>query len=176
VSVALPVAVALGLSVLAACAAYGQGSPAPPTCDAAEHRQFDFWVGEWDVRDPSGQVVGTNSITSSYDGCLLVERWEGAGGSAGTSQNFFHRVDGKWHQNWIDSRAAGPLWLVGGLDARGAMVMTDADPSASPLNRITWSPNPDGTVRQHWEQSTDSGATWATVFDGLYARRGSAAE
>jgi hypothetical protein len=70
----------------------------------------------------------------------------------------------------------GPLWLVGGVDGTGAMVMTDADPSASPLNRITWTPNPDGTVRQHWEQSTDAGATWATIFDGLYAPRGSAAE
>lgn len=147
---------------------------AQPPCDAPEHRQFDFWVGEWEVRDPSGQVIGTNAITRSYDGCLLIERWEGASGSAGTSQNFFHRGDGKWHQNWIDSRAMGPLWLVGGVDGTGAMVMTDSDPSASPLNRITWAPNPDGTVRQHWEQSADSGATWATVFDGLYAPRGSA--
>ena len=173
-SVAPPIALALALSAMAPGATHGQGAPPQPTCDAAEHRQFDFWVGEWEVRDPSGQVVGTNSITRSYDGCLLVERWEGARGSAGTSQNFFHRGDGRWHQNWIDSRAAGPLWLAGGLDHRGAMVMTDADPSASPLNRITWSPNPDGTVRQHWEQSTDSGATWATVFDGLYARRSAA--
>jgi hypothetical protein len=56
------------------------------------------------------------------------------------------------------------------------MVMTDADPSATPLNRITWTPNPDGTVRQRWDQSTDSGATWTTVFDGLYARPATAAE
>jgi len=36
------------------------------------------------------------------------------------------------------------------------------------LNRITWSPNADGTVRQHWEVSKDRGTSWQTAFDGLY--------
>jgi hypothetical protein len=150
-------------------------SNAAAICTHPEFRQFDFWIGEWEVRDPSGQLVGTNSITRAYDGCLLVERWEGTGGSAGTSQNFYHQGDGRWHQNWIDRRASGPLWLAGGLDEKGAMVMMDADRSANPLNRITWTSNLDGSVRQHWEQSTDAGGTWATVFDGLYVPRERAA-
>jgi hypothetical protein len=28
----------------------------------------------------------------------------------------------------------------------------------------------DGVVRQHFEQSSDGGETWATVFDGYYHR------
>jgi hypothetical protein len=28
-----------------------------------KYRQFDFWVGDWDVLDPAGNVVGTNKIT-----------------------------------------------------------------------------------------------------------------
>lgn len=145
-------------------------------CTTPEYRQFDFWIGEWEVRNPAGQLAGTNSITREYDGCVLVEHWEGAGGGAGTSQNFYHKGDGKWHQNWIDSQANGPLWLVGGLDDDGAMVMKDVDQTKSPVNRITWTPNPDGSVRQHWEQSEDAGATWATVFDGLYVPRERTAE
>jgi hypothetical protein len=35
-------------------------------------------------------------------------------------------------------------------------------------NRITWTPHPDGSVRQLWEQSTDEGKTWQVAFDGLY--------
>ena len=35
-------------------------------------------------------------------------------------------------------------------------------------NRITWSPEPEGRVRQHWETSPDGGKTWATAFDGMY--------
>jgi len=41
------------------------------------------------------------------------------------------------------------------------------------MNRITWSivdRDPD-TVRQHWQSSTDGGATWTTAFDGTYRRR-----
>lgn len=141
-------------------------------CGPAEYRQFDFWVGEWDVRGPAGQVAGRSSITREYNGCVIVERWSGPTGvPAGTSQNFYHKGDGRWHQNWIDAQASGPLWLVGGLDESGAMVMTDADRDASPRNRITWSPNPDGSVRQHWQQSADGGGTWTTAFDGLYVPR-----
>ena len=36
-------------------------------------------------------------------------------------------------------------------------------------HRISWTPNPDGSVRQHWETSTD-GAAWTTAFDGRYLR------
>jgi hypothetical protein len=139
------------------------------SCTSPEYRQFDFWIGEWEVRDPAGQFVGTSSITREYNGCLLVEHWQGR--IAGTSQNFYHQGDGKWHQNWIDGQANGPLWLVGGLDESGSMVMTDVDPKTMPRNRITWTPGPDGSVRQHWQQSQDGGDTWETVFDGRYVPR-----
>lgn len=38
-------------------------------------------------------------------------------------------------------------------------------------NRITWYDNADGTVRQRWETSADSGTTWQTAFDGLYRKK-----
>jgi hypothetical protein len=36
--------------------------------------------------------------------------------------------------------------------------------------RISWTPQPDGTVRQLWEQSAD-GSRWRVVFDGRYVRQ-----
>ena len=36
--------------------------------------------------------------------------------------------------------------------------------------RGTWTPNGDGSVRQLFEISADSGATWSTWFDGRYVR------
>ena len=141
-------------------------------CSAPQHRQFDFWIGEWTVQTPTGQPSGFSRIESDFGGCVILEHWSGPTGiAAGTSQNFYHKSDGRWHQNWIDAQSSNPLWLVGGLDEKSAMVMMDADRSSNPLNRITWTPNPDGTVRQHWEQSTDGGATWTTAFDGLYVPR-----
>ncbi|CAN5170593.1 hypothetical protein BH11PSE14_BH11PSE14_24070 [soil metagenome] len=65
----------------------------PPPCASAEHRQFDFWLGDWQVFDKTG----------------VVQR-----------------------------------------------------------ERITWTPNADGSVRQFWESSSDDGKRWTTAFDGLY--------
>ena len=48
---------------------------ATPPCAAGPYREFDFWVGEWDVRDAEGKVAGVNRIASEENGCVLVERW-----------------------------------------------------------------------------------------------------
>ena len=37
-------------------------------------------------------------------------------------------------------------------------------------NRMTFTRNADGSVRQHGEQSADSGATWTTQYDFTYRR------
>ena len=34
--------------------------PRPAPCTAPEHRQFDFWIGEWPVKTPDGKVAGAN--------------------------------------------------------------------------------------------------------------------
>jgi hypothetical protein len=56
-------------------------------CEAPERRQFDFWLGEWEVRDPAGTLAGHNSISSLFDGCALREVWHGESGHRGTSLN-----------------------------------------------------------------------------------------
>jgi hypothetical protein len=38
----------------------------------------------------------------------------------------------------------------------------------NPGNRIRWTRNADGTVRQTWDISQDNGQTWKTSFDGKY--------
>jgi hypothetical protein len=55
------------------------------------------------------------------------------------------------------------------------MVMA-TDPLPAPgggqvVHRLTWTPEAPGRVRQVWASTTDGGATWTTVFDGLYQRR-----
>ena len=56
----------------------------------------------------------------------------------------------------------------------GSMVLSDATlpgkKDAKQVNEITWTPNADGSVRQHWRVSPDGGATWTTSFDGKYVR------
>jgi hypothetical protein len=135
-----------------------------PCADPAR-RQFDFWLGEWQVHDPTGREVGHNRITALFDGCALREEWRGAGGVQGTSLNTYSAATGLWHQTWVDS--SGDLLLLDGGLVEGAMVLEGT--SGNARQRITWSVEPDGTVRQLWETSTDGGA-WQTAFDGRYSR------
>lgn len=134
------------------------------------HRQFDFWVGEWDVLNAAGKFVGTNRIERVGD-CFLQENWAAAGGGyTGRSLNSVG-FDGKWHQTWTDT--SGVRLELSGELVDGKMVLAGETPSPdtkkpATKNRITWSPEPGAVVRQHWETSSDEGKTWATSFDGRY--------
>jgi len=146
-------------------------APKPAPCSKAPHRQFDFWLGRWEVADPAGKVVGHNRIELAHDGCVLIEHWQSVAGVSGTSLNLYDRDRGKWHQSWVDS--SGGLLLLDGGFADGAMVLTGESPDESGkpvLQRIAWRAQPDGIVRQLWESSNDGGGTWAVVFDGRYRK------
>jgi Tetratricopeptide repeat len=138
-------------------------------CAAPEHRQFDFWIGEWDVTSP--QYPGTTSrsrIARINDGCTIREEYTTPVAYAGTSLNFFDARSRRWHQTWSDNQG-GVLHLEGVLED-GAMVLS-MPAGAEATQRITWTPLDDGRVRQHWEVTADGGKTWSTVFDGYYTRR-----
>jgi hypothetical protein len=164
--------------VLAAVAApparvEAQAPPAspPPDCSGPEHREFDFWLGTWDVT-AQGKPAGTNAITADLKGCVLVEQWTASSGGRGTSLNYYDRRTRSWHQAWIDDRG-GSLRLEGGLRDGRMVMQTRPSPDAkadAAVHRITWSPESGGSVRQVWETSKDGGKTWSTLFDGTYVK------
>jgi hypothetical protein len=158
--------------LFAAWLASPQAPPAPPRpCTSPVHRQFDFWLGTWDVVGANGRFAGVNRIELVDGGCALYESWSsGGGGYTGRSLNSVGG-DGRWRQTWVDTGGLR-LELVGGL-VDGKMVLEGETPAATagapPVrNRITWSPEAEGRVRQHWETSADAGKTWTTAFDGTY--------
>lgn len=164
------------LLLLAGRDAGAQSAPAgaPPGCKTPMHRQFDFWIGEWTVTDSARTVVmGRNSVTLEDSGCTIHEHWV-AGGSVpntGQSLNAYDAATRLWGQDWVGS-GGDVLHLRGGL-REGAMVLEGDVPAAggaATRNRVTWTPKPDGRVRQLWEASTDGGRTWSVSFDGWYAR------
>jgi hypothetical protein len=151
-----------------------QPAPAavPPRqdCTAAEHRQFDFWIGEWDVMT-GGQTAGRNRISADLKGCVIVEQWTAKSGGRGSSLNFYDRTTRTWHQAWIDEQG-GALLLKGGLREGRMVLQSEPLPDAKgvpTVQRITWTPDKDG-LRQHWESSSDGGKTWTSVFDGRYVK------
>lgn len=153
--------------------------PPPPACEGEPFTQFDFWAGHWEVSQ-GGQPAGVNHIEIIDGGCALLERWTSARGNfTGHSLNFFDRGTNRWRQLWVDSGGT-VLQLEGSLrkaDGKGKASMVLEGESPGPdgrlrKNRISWTPNEDGTVRQHWQVNT--AGDWTTVFDGLYRPRATA--
>ena len=152
-------------------------------CSGPQYKEFDFWLGDWDVRNAAGQVLGHNRISKRHGGCVVLEEWEGAAGGSGSSFNVYDAQTRQWHQywvdatgtNWLSSDAQGnPVTLRGGI-RDGAMVLS-AHPDtlrSIGLTRVTWRPLPDGGVRQTFESSSDGGKTWTVSFDGFYKKRAS---
>ncbi|HEX4235192.1 MAG TPA: hypothetical protein VH041_12905 [Caldimonas sp.] len=166
-------AVFVAASLLVARPGTASAQAVVTACQSVEHRQFDFWVGHWEVFVPSGKKAGENTIQVIADGCALLEEWSGGGGVTGKSLNIYDPVDHHWHQTWVDN--SGTLLMLSGGFAERSMVMSMTgpsltDPARTVRQRITWTPAADGSVRQLWESSLDGGTTWTVLFDGHYVR------
>jgi hypothetical protein len=146
-------------------------APAEIPCTAPEYRQFDFWLGAWNVTvagAASGAPPAPSDITLEPGGCAVFENF---GNGVGRSLNVYSPADARWHQTY--AFGTGPrLLLVGGLEG-DAMVLARPLPDApvGSFDRWTWSRLPGGRVRQVDEVSSDGGATVTTGFDGTYAPR-----
>lgn len=142
-----------------------------PACSADEFRQFDFWIGHWSVQGANSPVPNAeNRITREAHGCFVREEYHNGQGYTGSSTNWYDRSTGQWNQLWIDNSGL-VLRLAGGLDAPGKMVLEGlrvTGDGTEVTDRITWTDQGDGTVRQYWQASTDGGATWQVAFDGVY--------
>lgn len=172
------------LAMSAATPALGSTeASAPPVkhCAGAEYRQFDFWVGSWDVY-PTGrdQLVAHSLIESVYNGCGVRENWmplktENSGGSL----NIYIPAEKLWRQTWIDSSGAR-VDFKGGWNGK-AMVLEGfwqdfVAPGKGSLVRMTYSKAADGSVRQLGEASQDNGQSWQPSFDFTYRPAGRAAD
>ncbi len=161
------------LALIAASPAAAQTAPPPQVCVKPEHRQFDFWVGRWDVfARGSDRLVGHSLVEKLYGGCVLRENWSGLGGSTGGSLNVYQAVTGRWRQTWADSVGGWTEYsgqLVG-ADMRFIATETDLRTGALLVRRMTFSPLADGSVRQLIEVSADSGTTWKVDSDLSYRR------
>lgn len=150
-------------------------TPPPPACASDDHRAFDFWIGSWDVtaKGQSGPTA-VNNISVQHRGCVIREEYATKGGYTGMSMSFYNVAQKKWHQTWMGADGSA-LFIEGGLNDAGAMVLSNKNTpyyvEGTPINRITWTPNEDGSVRQHWQTSKDGGKIWSDVFDGLYVKR-----
>jgi hypothetical protein len=146
----------------------------PPGCTTPEFRQFDYWVGNWNVTDSAGATpYGTNDVTLEEGRCVVHEHWAGSRGGTGQSFNYYDPRTRVWQQDWVASNAGSSLHLIGHLEGNTMVLEADMPgPNGTTIHhKAMWIPQPDGRVRQYWRSTTDGGKTWAIVFDGWYKRR-----
>jgi hypothetical protein len=171
----LHVIAALGLfaPLAVGAAATAQAPALPPLrCEDKVHRQFDFWLGEWEVFNPKGDKVGDSSITSAEKGCLVLERWASARGLTGQSYNFYDTQKKQWRQVWVSPFEVTDY--AGALNAKGEMVLEGVAQQAGGATQRslgTWTVNADGTVTQIFKVWDADKKTWVEDFVGVYRRK-----
>lgn len=152
---------------------YAQADNPGCNCCSAPYRQFDFWLGDWNVYDTSGKKIGENKIVLMQDSCLLQENWTSMGQHRGTSYNYFNKTDSTWNQVWIANN--GNILELKGNRSGNKMVLKSAlvkaDKGGYYYNRISWEQMPDGSVIQQWDILDNKDNNLSAVFKGIYRKK-----
>jgi hypothetical protein len=145
-----------------------------PCMANSKAREFDFWIGDWEVYVTGTQTyAGHNKIEMVSGGCALLENWK-SNSSEGKSLNFIDPLSGKWKQTWVGSYPSGIQEFVQGAYKDGAMrfIFETTDVLGNKLmGRFIFYNEKQGQVRQFNETSADSGKTWSTSYDYTYFRK-----
>jgi tetratricopeptide (TPR) repeat protein len=146
-----------------------------PCASTPENRQFDFWLGEWNVETTQGGVpAGKSKIELILGDCVVQENWQSDGNPySGKSYNTYNAALKRWEQYWVDN-SAGNIFFYGGLKDGAMDYWTDEipQPTGPPLKRHLqfFKLGPD-KVRQFSQGSTDGGKTWTPEYDFTYIRK-----
>jgi len=146
-----------------------------PCAYRPENRQFDFWVGEWNVETTHGGIPsGQSKIELILADCVVLENWQSnANPYSGKSYNIYNSALKRWEQFWVDN-AGGNIFFYGGLKDGVMDYWTDElpQPDGTKLKRHLqfFALGPD-KVRQFSQGSTDNGKTWNVEYDFTYIRK-----
>jgi hypothetical protein len=152
-------------------------NPTPNPCEAQLQKQFDFWIGEWDLTWPGekpGEIGhGTNSIKRIMDGCVVQENFSGGDSMhlRGASVSTFDTRSGQWKQTWVDNEG-GYLDFTGEFKDGQMILQREAvRDSKKILQRMVWKNITTSELDWSWEASSDGGKTWQVNWPIHYKRR-----
>jgi hypothetical protein len=157
---------------------FSQTSAPPNPCTAPQQKQFDFWVGDWDLTWP-GQNAGetghgTNSIKRILDDCIVQENFASLDTThmRGTSVSVFDPKSAHWKQTWVDNQ--GSYLDFTGEFKDGQMILqrefTRPD-GVRMMQRMVYKNIAANEFDWSWESSTDGGKTWQANWPIHYKRK-----
>jgi len=149
------------------------------SCNDQLYRQFDFWVGEWDVYAKNGNKAGDSKISIILDSCIILEEWTSASISkgiryAGKSFNTYNSATQQWQQTWVDNIGGSTEFLKGKFQENKIIFLTYPYPYTKDtlaIRQLTFYNLAKDKVRQVGEISKDNGISWKTEYDLEYRRK-----
>jgi hypothetical protein len=145
-------------------------------------RQFDFWLGEWDLTWPgeqsglpAGQIGrGTNNIKAILDSAVIEENFVDLAPSSlrGMSVSVHNQRLGKWQQTWVDNQSSY-LDFVGEFQD-GKMILSrraTTKDGKEIIQRMVWHNIAKDQLDWNWEASQDGGKTWKVNWQIHYKRK-----
>lgn len=172
----------------AAAGSRAQASQTPASCPAPEARQFDFWIGEWNVRNRQsppanpGRWYDTGTATDRVypvvDGCAIIEHWRGTvfqGFVTGFSVRAWNADSGVWDLVLLWPSPGQPRFgeLHGTFrHGRGEFLARRATPAGdTTVTRFSFADITPSSLRWQSETSNDAGASWSSTWIMEFSRR-----
>lgn len=156
----------------------GAEAQSDPEQGPLETKQFDFWLGEWDLTWPGqhhGEILhGSNRVRRALNGYVLHEQFDG--GTAiplrGISLSTYNQQLQQWEQAWVDNEATYLNFAGGYRD--GQMVLEregESSDGSSMRQRMVYKNIAADSFDWSWEQSKDDGKSWLVIWPIHYSRR-----
>lgn len=168
------ITILLSLLLISFCNSFAQ-----KPCSGGVYRQFDFWIGEWEVFNTNGKKAGESRVELILDSCVVLENWTSETvvkglRFSGKSYNSFNAAKNRWQQYWVDNTGTVAEYFNGKYSDNIMVLKTDSVKQADgsfKIQRMSFYSLSADKVRQHGESSIDAGKTWKTDFDLEYRRR-----
>lgn len=168
--------VLLLFTVLYSCA--GIHAQTPCTTNPV-YRQFDFWIGEWDVYAKNGKKAGDSKIDLILDSCIILENWRSSATFqgvtySGKSFNTYNAQTKQWQQTWVDNIGGTTEFLEGRFEENKMIFKTKpffVVKDTQAVRRLTFFNLGPDKVRQFGEISKDNENTWLPEYDLEYRRK-----
>jgi hypothetical protein len=151
-------------------------------CSDADHRSFDFWIGDWDLSlrarrgvasEEWDEAKATNEIRTTYGGCVIEEHFRAEGpGEPWSGHSVSTFTDHKWRQTWVDDQ--GSYMLFVGARTASAMIL-EGEPKERDGRkyrmRMTFDTITATSLTWKWQRTEDEGASWRDMMVIEYRRR-----
>jgi hypothetical protein len=141
-------------------------------CSQPECRQFDFWLGQWDLHY-NDTAHATNHIVKDLNGCVIEEQFNDPNQKfSGRSWSVYNPASHQWQQTWVDNQG-GYIVLTGAFQndtmALYAESKKQQDGTISRKRMLYYNIRAN-SLDWNWETTADDGNSWKVLWKIHYSR------